>query len=138
MMVYALNQTLLTFLALASTYLIWGTTYLAIYFAVQSFPPLLMAGFRFVVAGFVMYVVLRCLGFARPSTAQWRNAAMIGLLLPALGNGTVCYVQQTVSSSIAALAIATAPIWIALFSVAFGHKLLWREWVGIAIGVSAY
>lgn len=95
-----------------------------------------MAGFRFAVAGFVMYGVLRWLGFARPSTAQWQGAAIVGLLLPALGNGTVCYVQQTVSSSIAALAIATAPIWIALFSVMFGHKLHAREWIGIAIGVA--
>lgn len=132
---HVLNKSLLTFIALSSTYLIWGTTYLAIHFAVQSLPPFLMAGFRFVVAGFILYGVLRWLGFARPTTIQWQAAAVVGLLLPALGNGTVCYVQQTVNSSIAALAIATAPIWIAIFSVGFGHRMHAREWLGIAIGV---
>lgn len=95
-----------------------------------------MAGFRFVVAGFLLYGILRWMGYARPTTEQWQGAAIVGLLLPALGNGTVCYVQQTVNSSIAALAIATAPIWIAIFSVGFGHRLHTREWIGIAIGVA--
>lgn len=95
-----------------------------------------MAGFRFVVAGFLLYGILRWLGFAKPTTAQWQGAAIVGLLLPALGNGTVCYVQQTVNSSIAALAIATVPIWVAVFSVGFGHRLHQREWLGIAIGVT--
>ncbi len=95
-----------------------------------------MAGFRFVVAGFLFYGILRWQGFARPTTAQWQGAAIVGLLLPALGNGTVCYVQQTVNSSIAALAIATVPIWIAIFSVGFGHRMHAREWLGIAVGVA--
>ncbi len=61
---------------------------------------------------------------------------MVGLLLPAVGNGTVCYVQQTVSSSIAALSIATAPIWMAIFSSLWGHRITGQEWLGIAIGLA--
>jgi drug/metabolite transporter (DMT)-like permease len=57
------------------------------------------------------------------------------MLLPALGNGTVCYVQQTVSSSVAALSIATAPIWMAIFSSIWGHQISNKEWLGIAIGL---
>lgn len=63
------------------------------------------------------------------------GASIVGLLLPALGNGTVCYVQQTVSSSVAALSIATAPIWMAIFASIWGHKITVKEWLGIAVGL---
>lgn len=128
------RQTLLIAAALFCTYFIWGSTYLAIRFGIESFPPFLMAGIRFTVAGAVLYIVLRCMGSPNPDRRQWLGAAIVGLLLPALGNGTVCYVQQTVSSSVAALSIATAPIWMAVFSSIWGHKIVAKEWLGIAIG----
>jgi len=120
--------------ALFCTYFIWGSTYLAIRFGIESFPPFLMAGIRFTIAGAILYTVMRYLGAPNPSRQQWLGAGAVGLLLPALGNGTVCYVQQTVSSSVAALSIATAPIWMAIFSSIWGHKISGKEWVGIAIG----
>lgn len=122
-------------LALLSTYLIWGTTYLAIRFGIESFPPFMLAGVRFALAGMLMYVVLRLKGFTNPTFKQWRGAALIGTLMPALGNGTVCYVQQTISSSVAALSIATVPIWMAFFSVWWGHRIAKQEWLGIIIGL---
>lgn len=125
---------LLIVIALFCTYFFWGSTYLAIYFGVKSFPPFLLAGTRFVIAGALLYSIMRLLGAPHPNNQQWLGASAIGLLLPALGNGTVCYVQQTVSSSIAALAIATAPIWIAIFSSLWGHRISRREWMGIAVG----
>lgn len=128
------RQTLLVVAALFCTYFIWGSTYLAIRFGIESFPPFLMAGIRFTLAGVILYSVMRYLGAPKPTKQQWYGASVIGLLLPALGNGTVCYVQQTVSSSIAALAIATAPIWMAIFSSIWGHKITTKEWVGIAVG----
>lgn len=128
------NQTLLIVLALFCTYFIWGSTYLAIRFGIESFPPFLMAGTRFTVAGLILYVAMRFLGSPNPTRQQWLGAGMVGLLLPALGNGTVCYVQQTVSSSVAALSIATAPIWMAIFSSIWGHKITGKEWLGIAVG----
>lgn len=128
------NQTLFIVLALFCTYFIWGSTYLAIRFGIESFPPFLMAGTRFTVAGLILYVAMRFLGSPNPTRQQWLGASMVGLLLPALGNGTVCYVQQTVSSSVAALSIATAPIWMAIFSSIWGHKITGKEWLGIAVG----
>ncbi len=129
------NQTLLIGLCLFCTYFIWGSTYLAIRFGIESFPPFLMAGTRFTVAGLILYGVMRYLGAPHPNRQQWLGAGAVGILLPALGNGTVCYVQQTVSSSVAALAIATAPIWMAIFSSIWGHKITAKEWLGIAVGL---
>jgi drug/metabolite transporter (DMT)-like permease len=121
-------------MCLFCTYFIWGSTYLAIRFGIESFPPFLMAGMRFTVAGVILYIVMRYLGAPNPSRQQWLGAGAVGVLLPAMGNGTVCYVQQTVSSSVAALAIATAPIWMAIFSSLWGHKITKQEWLGIIIG----
>ena len=129
------NQSLLIVLALFCTYFIWGSTYLAIRFGIESFPPFLMAGIRFAVAGSILYIVMRFLGAPNPTKRQWLGATAVGILLPALGNGTVCYVQQTVSSSVAALSIATAPIWMAIFSSIWGHHITRKEWLGIAIGL---
>ncbi|MFD1122159.1 drug/metabolite exporter YedA [Methylophilus flavus] len=131
----AKHQWLLIVSALTCTYLIWGSTYLAIKYAIESFPPFVMVGIRFTAAGALLYVILRGLGHAAPTPIQWRGAALVGLLLPVLGNGTVSHVQLHVSSSVAALAIATAPIWMAIFSSLWGHKISRREWLGIAIGL---
>ncbi len=129
------SKTVLIVIALFCTYFIWGSTYLAIRFGLESFPPFLLAGVRVLVAGTILYTVLRFLGSEHPTWAEWKGAAMVGLLLPALGNGTVCYVQQTVSSSVAALAIATAPIWMAIFAGVWGHHITRQEWLGIFLGV---
>lgn len=129
------NHWLLVIIALTCTYFIWGSTYLAIKYAIESFPPFVMVGVRFTIAGWLLYLILRALGHAAPTLIQWRNAALVGLLLPVLGNGTVSHVQLHVSSSVAALAIATAPIWMAIFSSLWGHKISRREWLGIAIGL---
>jgi drug/metabolite transporter (DMT)-like permease len=129
------NQTLLITLALFCTYFIWGATYLALRFGIESFPPFLLVGVRFAVAGIILYGIMRYLGSPNPTRQQWLGATAVGILLPVFGNGTVTYVQQTVSSSVAALAIATAPIWMAIFSSIWGHKINAREWLGIAIGL---
>ncbi len=128
------KQTLLIFIALFCTYFFWGSTYLAIRFGIESFPPFMLAGLRYLVAGIVLYIVMRYLGCRNPTWAEWKGAAIIGALLPAMGNGTVCFVQQTVSSSVAALSIATVPVWMAIFSTLWGHHITKREWLGIAVG----
>ena len=128
------SQSLLVVLALFCTYFIWGSTYLAIRFGIESFPPFLMAGMRFTIAGFILYSVMHYLGAANPTKRQWLGASAVGILLPAFGNGTVCYVQQTISSSVAALSIATAPIWMAIFSSIWGHRITHKEWLGVAVG----
>lgn len=122
-------------LALAAVYLIWGSTYLGIRFALESgLPPLLMAGTRFVIAGSLMFAVLRLRGEAGPSRAQWFNTAVMGALLLGMGNGLVTIAQQRVSSGLAAVAVASAPLWMGLFSAMHGQHPTRMEWVGLAIG----
>jgi drug/metabolite transporter (DMT)-like permease len=122
-------------LALTALYLIWGSTYLAIRFALEGgLPPLLMAGGRFVLAGGLMYAALRLRGVPAPTRAQWRNLAVMALLLLVFGNGMVCVAEQSVSSGLAAVAVASAPLWMGLFSTLRGQHPSRIEWVGLAIG----
>lgn len=121
--------------ALALLYVIWGSTYLAIRFALEGgYPPLLLGGIRFVLAGGLMYAVLRWRGVPAPTRPQWRNCAAMGVLLLGLGNGLVCIAEQSVSSGLAAVAVASAPLWIGLFSAARGQYPRGLEWLGLAIG----
>src|SRR5690606_19861720 len=122
-------------LALSAVYLVWGSTYLAIRFALEGgWPPLLMGGVRFLVAGSFLYAVLRLRGMPAPTRMQWRNAAFVGLLLLAVGNGLVCVAEQTVSSGLAAVAVASMPLWMALFAALRGERPRRVEWVRLAIG----
>ena len=122
-------------LALAAVYLIWGSTYLGIRFALEGgWPPLLMAGIRFLVAGGAFYAVLRWRGVPAPTRAQWPTIVAMAVLLLGFGNGMVCIAEQTVSSGMAAVAVASAPLWMALFSVMRGERPSRVEWIGLAIG----
>jgi len=122
-------------LALAAVYLVWGSTYLAIRFALEGgYPPLLMAGMRFIVAGGLMYGALRLRGVPAPTRAQWKTLLAMGVLLLGLGNGMVCIAEQSVSSGLAAVAVASAPIWIALFAAMRGDRPSRIEWAGLAVG----
>jgi len=121
--------------ALAAVYLIWGSTYLGIRFALEGgYPPLLMAGGRFLLAGGMMFAVLRLRGEHAPTRAQWRNLALMGLLMMGIGNGMVSIAEQWVSSGLAAVAIASTPLWMGLFSLLRGQRPSTLEWVGIGIG----
>lgn len=121
-------------LALLALYVIWGSTYLGIRFALESWPPFLLAGVRFLGAGVALYGFLRWRGMAPPTREQWRNAAFTGLLLLGLGNGLVCFAEQRVSSGIAAVAVASMPLFAALFSGMYGEWPHRRESIGLAIG----
>jgi len=122
-------------LALAAVYVVWGSTYLAIRFALEGgWPPLLMAGLRFLASGLALYAILRWRGVAAPTPAQWRNAAFVGLLLLGMGNGLVCIAEQTVSSGLAAVAVASVPLWMALFAALRGEHPRRAEWLGLGVG----
>ena len=122
-------------LALAAVYLIWGSTYLGIRFALEGgFPPFLLGGIRFTIAGTLMYAFLRGRGMPPPSRAQWGNALVLGILLMLLGNGMVNLAEQTVSSGMAAVAVASAPLWMGVFSAMRGDRPTRGEWVGLGIG----
>lgn len=122
--------------ALLLVYVVWGSTYLAIRLALEGgvTPLTLIAGGRFIVAGAVMYVVLRWRGAAAPTWPQWRNMAIMGALLLLLGNGMVVLAERSVSSGLAATAIASVPLWMALFGAVRGQVSSRGEWLGIAIG----
>lgn len=121
-------------LALLALYVIWGSTYLGIRFALESWPPFLLAGVRFLCAGVLLYGFLRWRGMAPPTREQWRNAAITGLLLLGMGNGLVCFAEERVSSGIAAVAVASMPLFAALFSGMYGEWPHRRETIGLAIG----
>lgn len=122
-------------IALAAVYLIWGSTYLGIRFALEGgFPPFLLGGIRFVIAGSLMYIVLRWRGVAAPTRAQWMNAAAMGVMLLLFGNGMVNYAEQSVSSGMAAVAVASAPLWMAMFATMRGQHPNRVEWIGLGIG----
>ncbi len=121
--------------ALLATYIIWGTTYLAIRFVVADVPPFLMAGTRFLIAGAVMFAFLVARGHRLPDLGQWRSAAIVALFMLGGGMGLVAVAENLgVSSSLAAALIATVPLWSAVFARWFGRRISRRDWVGILIG----
>ena len=101
--------------AFAAVYLIWGSTYLGIRFAVETLPPFLMGGARFLISGLILYTWLRVAGTPAPATINWRRAAIAGALLLGVGNGGVNWAEQKVPSGLTALIIAGTPVWFALF-----------------------
>ena len=121
-------------LALFALYILWGSTYLAMRFALVSFPPFLMAGIRFVIAGTLLYTFLRIRGAAAPTRPQLLGSAIIGILLLAGGNGGVSFAEQWVSSGLAAVGIAAVPLWAALFIGLMGRWPKRIEWVGLGLG----
>ncbi len=105
------RQTTKIVLAFAAVYIVWGSTYLGIRFAVETIPPFLMAGTRFFIAGAGLYLWLRLRGVKGPTRSQWKSAAIIGFLLIGGGNGAVSWAEQTVPSGLTALIIALIPLW---------------------------
>ena len=101
-------------LAMLSVYIFWGSTYLAIRFAVETMPPFLMAASRFLIAGAILYLWRRAAGDPAPARLEWRSAAVVGLLLLLGGNGGVVWAEQRVVSGIAALIVGSAPLWMVL------------------------
>jgi drug/metabolite transporter (DMT)-like permease len=100
--------------AFLAVYLIWGSTFLAIRFAIETLPPFLMAGVRFIIAGALLYGWSRMRGADRPTRPQWIAAAIVGTLLLMGGNGAVVWAEQRVPSGIAALLVAITPCWMVL------------------------
>ena len=124
-------------LAFAAIYIIWGTTYLAIRVAVDTIPPFLMAGTRFVIAGVAVFAFLRARGVAIPTRFHWQSAAVVGAFMLVGGNGFVTWSEQQVPSGIAALVVATVPIWMVLFDwLLFGKSRPGaRTTAGLVLGI---
>jgi drug/metabolite transporter (DMT)-like permease len=100
--------------AFAAIYLIWGSTYLAIRYAVESIPPFLMAGTRNLAAGLLLYAFAHVRGSSAPTRIEWRDAVIIGGLMLLIGNGCVTWAEQVIPSGVAALLVALTPLWMVL------------------------
>jgi drug/metabolite transporter (DMT)-like permease len=122
--------------AFAALYLVWGSTYLGIRFAIDTIPPLLMAGTRFLLAGLIMQVIARGQEVAPASLAEWRTSLIVGACLLLGGNGGVTLAEQYVSSGLASVMVATVPIFIALLAWVMGTapKPSLIVWLGLAGG----
>src|SRR5580704_9728890 len=90
---------------------VWGSTYLGIRIALQGFPPFLLGALRFVVAGAVLFAVARAKGQAWPTAVEWASALLTGSLFFVVGNGLVNVAEQSVSSGLASVLVATMPLW---------------------------
>jgi drug/metabolite transporter (DMT)-like permease len=123
-------------LAFAAIYFIWGSTYLSIRIAVETMPPFLMAGVRFVIAGAILYGLARARGDSGPVRIHWRSAFIIGGLLLLGGNGGVTFALQTVPSGTAALLVAMIPLWMVLINWLRpgGTRPTKRVFVGLGLG----
>lgn len=122
--------------ALIAVYFIWGSTYLGLRFGLEGFPPFLLNGIRFLVAGGIMFVVLQSRGQASPTPRQWRNLALLGIPLFVGGLSLVTVAEDLgVGSGLTATAIAMTPVWAALWSGLFGQWPIRREWIGLIVGL---
>ncbi len=123
--------------AFAAVYIFWGSTYLAIKYAIETLPPFIMAGSRFLIAGSILYVWARfSADYEKPTFAHWRTSLIVGTLLLLGGNGCVVIAEHYISSSLAALLIAVEPFWIVLLSwlLLGGNRPNWKVAFGIIIG----
>ena len=121
-------------IALATIYLVWGSTYLAIRVTDRTMPPLLMSSARFLIAGAALYA-FASRGRVRPTLREWRAAAIVGAALLVAGNGGVAWSETRLASSLAALLVAMVPLWVALMDRAFlGRRLSSSAIGGLVVG----
>jgi drug/metabolite transporter (DMT)-like permease len=122
--------------SLLLVYILWGSTYLAIRYAVETIPPFLMAGTRFLIAGSILYLWRRASGDPAPTRRQWLSATAIGLLLLLGGNGMLSWAEQKVASGVAALLIGSVPLWMAAIEAIRpgGNRPNWLGVLGLVIG----
>lgn len=126
----------LLLLAFLAVYVVWGSTYLAMRFGIESFPPLLLAGTRHLITGLVFYPFLRWKTGIKPTAAHWTTASITGFLLLCVGNGGVCWAELTVPSGVAALLVAMVTLWMVLVDWLRpgGHRPSSRVFFGIVLG----
>jgi drug/metabolite transporter (DMT)-like permease len=124
--------------ALIALYIVWGSTYLAIRFVVETMPPFLHASIRFLVSGAILFIWRLAAGDSKPTAGNWKATAIVGTFLLLGGNGLVALAEKHIPSGIAALVISTSPFWLVLFESlrAGGTKPNWQSILGLVIGFS--
>jgi drug/metabolite transporter (DMT)-like permease len=131
---FARRSTAAVVLALATVYLVWGSTYLAIRVTDRTMPPFLISSVRFLIAGTVLYALV-ARGRARPTLREWGAAAIVGAALLLVGNGGVAWAETRLESGLAALIVAILPLWVALMDrLFFGRRLSPAAIVGLVVG----
>jgi len=131
------HQTLRLGGALLIVYLVWGTTYFALGVAMQSLPPVLMNGARFVFAGVLMLAIARWQGQAWPTAAQWRASALIGSLMAFAAMALVVLAQKAgIGSGLMATVVTTMPMWLALWTRWGGERVPLTSWIGLGLGAA--
>ncbi|NOT02037.1 MAG: EamA family transporter [Phycisphaerales bacterium] len=125
-------------IAFAIVYVVWGSTYLAIRFAVETIPPFLMAGVRFLIAGGILYTLTQWRSPQRLGARAWIEATINGSLMLGLANGLLCWAEKTVPSGLAALSIATVPLWMVLlnWTMFAGPRPTARIVLGLLVGLA--
>ena len=121
-------------IALATIYIIWGSAFLAIRIAIEDFPPFLMSGLRYLFAGCVLYAFMWLRGAESPRRNEWLAAAGAGVFLVATANGGLVFAEQWVTSGLAAMGFATAPLWAVLFAAFWERWPNRGEWIGLGLG----
>jgi drug/metabolite transporter (DMT)-like permease len=129
--------------ALVVVWVVWGSTYTALHVADESIPPLAMAAARYMIAGAILYPFARRIGSAqqpaagRPNGQQWLATAVVGTMLLAFGNSAVAYAEKTIPSGLAALLVASVPLWMVLADrVINGRRLPALAWLALATGIA--
>ena len=129
-----MNKPIFTGIALLTVYLVWGSTFLGNQLGLEGgLPPLFLVGTRFLLAGLLLYGVARWNGESRGTWKEWKEAFLLGFLLLVCGPGLVAWSQQWLSSSLAALLIATSPVWVTLLDG--DEKLTRTRWLGLMLGL---
>lgn len=123
-------------LAFAAVYILWGSTYIGIRIAIETFPPLAMAAIRHSLVGLILYPILRTKTGIRPTAANWRTAAVTGLALLCVSNGGLSWAERRVPSGVAALLVATISLWLVIMDWLRprGVRPGWRVFVGLVMG----
>jgi len=116
-------------------YVVWGSTYLAIKWGVQSIPPFAMASMRFLLAGGALYAFTRWRGAPAPTRLEWRDSAIVGALLLFVGNGAVSWASQRVSSGLSSVLVATVPLWLVLCEAWQGKRPRAMQLLGVLVGL---
>lgn len=132
---FKLDRRLWIIVSLLILYIIWGTTYLVIRFALHGFQPYWLMGLRFLIAGGALYLFLRWRGAPNPTLKQWRSATIVGALLLGGGMGSVALAEQSISSGLAATLVATMPLWSILYNRLWGKRASRGEWIGVGLGM---
>ncbi len=121
-------------LALAAVYLIWSSTYLGMKVVLQTFGPMTLGAFRFILAGLILYGFHAMRGGRRPTRAEILAALPVGILLFLAGNGFIAIAQKDVTSGVASIVASTTPLWAALLGPLFGERARPAEWLGVGLG----